>query len=159
MIRRNTLLIRHIISALSRSAEVKARLRTRNNAHGTAFHYRPTHQAQGVPRQALSGVFKEVMEPTFNDLLLVNGDYIKMFEETYRLLPRESRPISRIVKPPTIGKVNARPLRRRGRLHIPVVERETIIFATECKCTEEPGLSSFAPGCDPWPRELVSCPG
>ena len=32
--------------------------------------------------------FKELFEPAFNDLLMVHGDYITMFETTYGLLPR-----------------------------------------------------------------------
>jgi hypothetical protein len=36
-------------------------------------------------------VFEGLVEPAFADLLLVHGDYIRMFEETRRLLPSRSR--------------------------------------------------------------------
>jgi hypothetical protein len=32
-------------------------------------------------------LFVDLLEPAFNDLLLVHKDYIQMFEETRRLLP------------------------------------------------------------------------
>lgn len=35
-------------------------------------------------------VFKEIVEPAFNDLLRVHGDYIRMFQETLALLPDAS---------------------------------------------------------------------
>jgi hypothetical protein len=36
-------------------------------------------------------LFESLVEPAFAELLLVHGDYIRMFEETRRLLPRRSR--------------------------------------------------------------------
>jgi hypothetical protein len=36
-------------------------------------------------------MFESLLEPVFAELLLVHGDYIRMFEETRRLLPSRSR--------------------------------------------------------------------
>src|SRR5213596_737736 len=79
--------------------------------------------------------FKDVIEPAFNDLLLVHSDYIKMFEQTYQLLPKGPRPISRIVR----VSEESRPQKRlaKGRRRIPPLPaQDEIIFASEEECPE-----------------------